>query len=84
MKISISRSSVWTELCGEFEYYGYLRQCGFKYVDYDLYSAFSAADAPYLQPDWVKTAGNTREKMEKLGCARSWPTPPAGNRPRPI
>lgn len=67
MKISISRSSVWTELCDEFEYYRCLRQCGFKYVDYDLYSAFSAPDAPYLQPDWEKTASETHEKMEKIG-----------------
>lgn len=78
MKISISRSSVWTELCGEFEYYGYLRQCGFKYVDYDLYSAFSAADAPYLQQDWERTAGNTREKMEKLGVRALMAHAPSG------
>ncbi|MBQ4226852.1 MAG: sugar phosphate isomerase/epimerase [Clostridia bacterium] len=78
MKISISRSSVWTELCGEFEYYACLRKCGFRYVDYDLYSAFSAQNAPFLQPDWEKTASLTRDNMEKIGVRALMAHAPSG------
>ena len=67
MKISVSRSSVWTQLGDEFDFYRHIRECGFRYVDYDLFSTMSSDDAPYMQDDWKKRACETREKMEKLG-----------------
>ena len=67
MKISIARSAVWTFLGDEFDYYRNIRECGFRYVDYDLFGTMSSDDAPYMQPDWQRTASVARENMEKIG-----------------
>ena len=78
MKISIARSAVWTHLGDEFDFYRHIRECGFRYVDYDLFSTMTSDDAPYMRPDWEKTAGRTRESMEKIGVCAITAHAPAG------
>ncbi len=67
MKISTSRSNVWNFCCGEFEYYRHIRECGFRYIDYDFYSILSTDESKYMQSDWQKQIALTREEMEKAG-----------------
>ena len=78
MKISISRSTVWTFLGDEFDFYRYIRECGFHYVDYDLFSTMRTDDAPYMQPDWKRCAEETRSRMEKIGVRSLVGHAPAG------
>ena len=78
MKISISRSAVWTFLGDEFDFYRNIRSCGFRYVDYDFFSVLKSDDAPFMQPDWERCAHETREKMEKIGVRTLIGHAPAG------
>lgn len=67
MKISISRTGAWKFVCDEFEYYRHIRECGFKYIDYEFYSILGTDDSKYMQSDWMKQAEITRNEMEKSG-----------------
>ncbi|MBR5009581.1 MAG: sugar phosphate isomerase/epimerase [Clostridia bacterium] len=83
MKLSVSRSSVWNELGDEFDFYRSIRACGFRYVDYDMFSPMRTDDAPFLRDDWLKTASETREKMEKIGVRALIAHAPAGEPANP-
>ena len=67
MKISTSRSNAWNFCCDEFEYYRHIRECGFRYIDYDFYSILGTDESKYMGSDWEKQIALTRDTMEKIG-----------------
>lgn len=67
MKLSISRTSAWRFVSDEFEYYRHIRECGFRYIDYEFYSILGDDDSKYMQTDWQKQVELTRNTMEKIG-----------------
>ena len=78
MKISISQSNIWNCLGDEFSFYQSIRECGFRYTDYNFFAQLSSDESRYLLPDWQKQAEDTRNRMEKIGIRTLIAHAPAG------
>ena len=83
MKISTSRSGIWSRICSEFEYYAHIRECGFRYIDYDFYSILGTDDSKYMQSDWEAQIHRTRNEMEKIGVRSLISHAPSGEPANP-